>query len=133
MYSFPNLETVYCSMSQSNCCFLTCIQFSHEADKVVWYSHLLENFPQFALIHTVKGFDIVNKAETDTFLELSCFFDDPGDVGNFFWFLLKSTYIILLEFLLYHLEANFIYSLIFSFAQFSSVQSLSHVQLFATP
>ena len=49
---------------------------------MVWYSHLLKNFPQFTVIHTVKGFDTVNKAEVDVFLELSCFFDDPADVGN---------------------------------------------------
>ena len=49
---------------------------------MVWYSHLFQNFPQFVVIHTVKGFGIVNKAEIDVFLELSCFFDDPADVGN---------------------------------------------------
>ena len=49
---------------------------------MVWYSHLLKNFPQFIVIHTVKGFGIVNKAEIDVFLELSCFFGDPMDVGN---------------------------------------------------
>ena len=49
---------------------------------MVWYSHLSQNFPQFIVIHTVKGFGIVNKAEIDVFLELSCFFDDPADVGN---------------------------------------------------
>ena len=49
---------------------------------MVWYSHLFQNFPQFIVIHTVKGFGIVNKAEIDVFLELSCFFDDPADVGN---------------------------------------------------
>ena len=49
---------------------------------MVWYSHLIQNFPQFIVIHTVKGFGIVNKAEIDVFLELSCFFDDPADVGN---------------------------------------------------
>ena len=69
-------------MSSSNCCFLTCIQVSQEAAQVVWYSHLFQNFPQFIVIHTVEGFDIVNKAEIDVFLELSCFFDDPEDVGN---------------------------------------------------
>ena len=69
-------------MSSSNCCFLTCIQISQEADQVVWYSHLLKNFPQFIVIHAVKGFGIVNKAEIDVFLELSCFFYDPADVGN---------------------------------------------------
>ena len=47
-----------------------------------WYSHLFQNFPQFIVIHTVKGFGIVNKAEIDLFLELSCFFNDPTDVGN---------------------------------------------------
>ena len=49
---------------------------------MVWYSHLLKNFPQFIVIHTVKGFGVDNKAEIDVFLELSCFFDDPADVGN---------------------------------------------------
>ena len=82
MYSFPNLEPVCGSMSGSNCCFLTCIQISQEAGKVVWYSHLFRNFPQSVVIHTVKGFDIVNKAEIDVFLEFSCFFYDPTDVGN---------------------------------------------------
>ena len=69
-------------MSSSNCCFLTCIQISQEAGQVVWYFHLFQNFPQFLVIQTVKGFGIVNKAEVDVFLELSCFFDDPADVGN---------------------------------------------------
>ena len=82
MYSFPNLELVCCSMSSSNCCFLTCIQISQEAGQVVWYSHLFQNFPQFIVIHTVEVFGIVNKAEIDIFLELSCFFDDPENVGN---------------------------------------------------
>ena len=65
-----------------NCCFLTCIQVSQEAGQVVWCSHLFQNFPQFIVIHTDKGFGIVNKAEIDVFLELFCFFDDPTDVGN---------------------------------------------------
>ena len=69
-------------MSVSNCCFLTCIQISQEAGDVVWYSHLLKNFPQFVVIHTVKVFGIVNKAEIDAFLECSWFFNDPADVGN---------------------------------------------------
>ena len=69
-------------MSCFNCCFLTCIQISQEAGQVVQYSHLFKNFPQFVVIHTVKDFGIVNKAEIDVFLELSCFFDDPMDVGN---------------------------------------------------
>ena len=63
-------------MSESNCCFLICIQVFQEAGKVIWYSHLLKNFPQFIVIHTVKGFGIVNKAEIDAFLELSSFFND---------------------------------------------------------
>ena len=82
MNSFSYLELVCCSMSSSNWCFLTCIQISQEADQVIWYSHLLKNFPQFIVIHTVKGFGIVNKAELDVFLELSCFFYDPADVGK---------------------------------------------------
>ena len=69
-------------MSSSNCCFLTCIQISQEAGHAVWYSNLFQNFPQIIVIHTVKGFGIVNKAEIDVFLELSCFFHDPVDVGN---------------------------------------------------
>ena len=69
-------------MSSSNCCFLTCIQVSQEAGQVVWYSHLFQNFPRFIVIHTVKGFHVVNKAEIDVFLELSCCFDDPADIGN---------------------------------------------------
>ena len=67
-------------MSSSNCCFLTCTQISQEADQVVLYSLLFKNFPQLVVIHTVKGFGIVNKAEIDVFLELSCFFNDPEDV-----------------------------------------------------
>ena len=70
-------------MSSSNFCFLTCIQVSQEAGQVVWYSHLFKNFPQFVVIHTVKGFGEVNKAVVDVFLELACFFNDPTDVGNF--------------------------------------------------
>ena len=63
MYCFPSLEPVHCSRSSSNCCFLICIQVSQETGKVVRYSHLLKNFPQFVVIHTVKGFGIVNEAE----------------------------------------------------------------------
>ena len=71
MYSFPYLESVCCSMSSCNCCFLTWIQIFQEAGQVVWYSHLFKNFPQFVVIYTVKGF-----------LELSCFFNDPMVVDN---------------------------------------------------
>ena len=67
-------------MSSSNCCFLTCLQISQEAGKVIWYSHFFKNFPQFVVIHTVKGFGVVNYAEIDVFWN-SCFFDDPGDIG----------------------------------------------------
>ena len=70
--------TSRCSMSG----FLICIQISQEAGKVIWYSHLLKNFPQFVVIYIVKGFGVVNKAEINVFLELSCFFDNPTDVGN---------------------------------------------------
>ena len=94
-------------MSNSNCCFLTWIQISQEAGQVVWYSHIFKNFPQFVVIYTVKGFGVINKAEidvflpsmgshrvghdwsdlaataaADVFLEFSCFFYDPADVGN---------------------------------------------------
>ena len=69
-------------MSSSDHCFLTCTQVSYEAGKVAWYSHLFQNFPQFVVIHIVKGFGIVNEAGVDVFLKLFCFFDDPTDVGN---------------------------------------------------
>ena len=75
-------ETSPFFMSSSNSCFLTCIQISQEAGQVVWYSNLLKNFPQLVVINTVKGLGVVNKAEVDVFLELSCFYDDPTDVGN---------------------------------------------------
>src|SRR5574341_1295137 len=61
MYSFSYLEPVCCSMSSSNCCLLTCIQISQEAGQVVWYSRLFQNFPQFIVIHTVKGFGIARR------------------------------------------------------------------------
>ena len=70
-YSFPNFEPVSCSISSSNCCFLTCIQIPQQAGKVVWYSHLLKNFPLFVVIHTIKGFGVITKAKVDVFLELS--------------------------------------------------------------
>ena len=69
-------------MSSSICCFLTCIQISQEAGQVLWYSHLFKNFPVFVVVHTVKAFGIVNKAEVDVFLELSCFYNDPVDVDT---------------------------------------------------
>ena len=76
IYSFSYLESVCCSMSSSNSCFLTCIQISQEAGQVVWYSNLFKNFPQLLVIYTVKVFCVVNKAEVDVFL------DDPKAVGN---------------------------------------------------
>ena len=82
MYSFPILEPVHCIKSVSNCCFLTCIQVSQEAGEVVWYSQFFKYFSQFAVIHTVKEFQIVNEGEVDVFLEFSCFFYDPTDVGE---------------------------------------------------
>ena len=71
-------------MSSSNCCLLTCIQVSQEAGQVVWYSHLLKNFPQFVVIHTVEGCSIVNETEVDDFLEFPCYLYlyDPVNVGN---------------------------------------------------
>ena len=71
-------------MSGYNCCFLTCIQISQETGKVVWYSHLFKNFPQFVVIYIVKGFSTVNEAVVDVFPESSCFFYDLADVGNLF-------------------------------------------------
>ena len=72
-----NFELVSYSMSGSNCCFFTCIQVSQV---VVWYINMFKNFPQFVVIHT--GLSIVNEAEADVFLEFSCFFYDPTNVGN---------------------------------------------------
>ena len=82
MYFFPNFEPVCCSMSGSNYCFLACIQVSQEAGKVVRYSHLFKNLPHFVVIHTVKGFSIVNETEVTAFSEFLCFFYDPTAVGN---------------------------------------------------
>ena len=81
MYSFSYLEPVCCSMSSSNYCFLNCIQISQEQVRWSGIPISLRIF-QFIVIHTVKSFGIVNKAEVDVFLDLSCFFDDPADVGN---------------------------------------------------
>ena len=75
-YSFPNFEPVCCSMSGSNYCFLAHVQVLQKAGKVIWYSYLFQNFPQFIVIPTVKGFSIINDAEVDIFLEFSCFFYD---------------------------------------------------------
>ena len=69
-------------MSSSNWCFLTCIQVSQEAGQVDWQAHLFQNFPQFIVIHIVKGFGVVNKEEVDAFLELSCLFYDPSMLAN---------------------------------------------------
>ena len=82
MYYFPSLEPVCFPMFSSNYCFLTCIQTSQEAGQVVWYSYLFKDFPQFFVTHIVKGFGLVHEAEVDVFMELSCFSDDPTDVGS---------------------------------------------------
>ena len=79
MNSCLNFEGVYHSVYSSN---LTCIYVSQEAVKVVWYSHHFKNFPQSVVIHTLKGFSIVNEAEVDIFLEFPYFFYDPTDVGS---------------------------------------------------
>ena len=78
-------------------CFLTYIQVSQEAGKVVWYSHIFKNIPQFVAIHTIKDFSIVKEAEIDAFLEVPCFFNDPVDVANLIYgslaFAISSLYI----------------------------------------
>ena len=88
-------------MSRSNCCFLTCIQISQETGQVVWYAHLFQNFPEFVVLHTIKGFGIVNKAEA--FLELFCFFDYPMDIGNL---ISGSSDFCLFKIQLEHLEVH---------------------------
>ena len=81
-YSFINPKPVGCSTQGSNCCFLTDIQVSQETGKMVWYSHLFKSFPQFVMIHTVKGFSIVNETEVGVFLEFPYFLCDSVNVGN---------------------------------------------------
>ena len=81
-YSFPNFEPVSCFMSGSKCCFLTCIQIFQETGKVIFYFYLFKNFPQFFVIHTLKGFSIVSEAEVDVFLELPCFLHDLTNISN---------------------------------------------------
>ena len=77
-----NFESVHCSMWNSNCGILVCIQVSQKTEKLVWHSHYFKNFPQFVSSYTIKAFSIVNEAEVDVFLELSCFCYDPINVGN---------------------------------------------------
>ena len=81
LYSFPNLELVHSSITGSNCCILTFIQVSQEAGTMIWYTNL-QNFPQFVVIHTVKGFSVVNEAEVGVSLESLCSLYDPTDGGN---------------------------------------------------
>ena len=81
-YFFHNFEQASCFMSSSNCCSLTLIQVSQETGKVVWYSYLFKDFPQFAVIHTVKGFSIVNEADVNIFMEVPCFLYDPMNVNQ---------------------------------------------------
>ena len=82
IHSLDVLLSRFGTMSSSNCCFLACIQISREASKVVWYSHLFKNFPQFVVVHTLRGFGIVNKAEADVFLDSLAFLMIQADVGN---------------------------------------------------
>ena len=104
MYSFPNLEPVNCFMSGSNCCFLTCIQVSQEVGKVVWYSHLLKNFPQFVVIHVIKGFSIVIEAEI--FLEFSC---------SFFFIMMCYSLYVFYYICIYYVLLNSIFNYLLSF------------------
>ena len=82
LYSFPNFEPVLCFMFGSNCCFLIYIQDSKKTGNMFGYSHLFKNFPLFVVFHIVKGFNPVNEAEVDVFLEFPCFLYDPPNVGN---------------------------------------------------
>ena len=81
------IATSLCSMSGSNCCFLTCIQIFQEAGKVVWYSHPVKNFPQFVVIHTDKSFGIVNKTEVDIYLKVDVFFWNSPAFSTIQWML----------------------------------------------
>ena len=79
---FPSFKSFSCSVSDSNCHFLTYIETFQETGKVIWYSCFLKNFPQFVVVHTVKGFSIVSEADVEVFLEFPCFLYGPMDVGN---------------------------------------------------
>jgi len=81
-YSFLTLEPISCSIQGSNCYFLIHIQVSQETGTMVWYSRLSKSFPQFVMIHIVKGFTIVDAIETDVFLKFPCFLYNPVNVGN---------------------------------------------------
>ena len=87
LFQFCSIESIeqpaHCSMSDFNCCFLTCIQISQEVGKVVWYSHPFKSFPKFVVIHTVKNFSVVNKAEVD-FFKLPCFIYGTTKFDNLF-------------------------------------------------
>ena len=87
-YSFPSFEPASCSISGSNWCFLARMQFSQQTGKVVWYSHLFKNFPQFVVIHTVKGFSVVNEAEVKCFSGILLLFLQSNESRQFdLWFL----------------------------------------------
>ena len=82
MYSFLDLEPISCSIWGSNCCFLTCKQVSQETGQMAWYFRVSKSFSQFDMIHTLKGFSILNETETDIFLKVPCFLYYPVNVGN---------------------------------------------------
>ena len=79
---FLNLEPISCSKQGSNCCFLTCTQVSQETGKIVWYPHLFKSFSQFVMIHTVKGFSVVDETEIDASLKCPGILYNPENVGN---------------------------------------------------
>ena len=74
MYSFPNLELVHYYFFSTSCCLLSCIQVSQEAGNVIWYSHLINNIPQFVMIHTVEGFRVVDDIEVNAFFGITLIF-----------------------------------------------------------
>ena len=76
------LDPISCSIQDTNCCFLTHIQISYETGKMIWYSHLSKSFPQLVIIHTVKGFSIINETEIDVLLKFPCLLNNPMNVGN---------------------------------------------------
>ena len=126
MFSFPNFEPAYCSMSHSNCCFLTCIQVSQEGGKVVWCSHLFKNFPQFAVIHTVS---ILVTLQPVIFFNGFQFWNSFRFVDK-----LHNFYIALTQFLPWYICQNQeTSSNTLLLTKWSEVKSLSHVWLFATP
>ena len=129
MFSFPSFDPVCCSVSSSNCCFSVYIQASQETGKKVRWSGipLSRNFPHFVVIHTVKGFSIVNEAEVDVFLEFSCFFHDPTNVGSLIFGSSACSSASLLSLMLLIPSSILLISVCLFFSSYSSLVNISFI------